>query len=186
MHLTRYFMYKRISQCLKEPMRGKILGISGINSFYPLIDMKNAELTEIEYPNVDMQELPFEENAFDFVITDQVIEHLEDPGIAVYESYRVLKKGGIAIHTTCFMNYIHPSPLDFWRFSPGALRWLCKDFSEILICEGWGNRVALLLCFMSDKLRFMKIPQSRISIRRRIATWNEERYPIHTWVIARK
>ena len=186
MHLTRYFMYKRISQYFKEPMKGKILGISGINNFYPLIDMKNTELTEVEYPNVDMQELPFKENTFDFVITDQVIEHLENPGKAVYESYRVLKKGGIAIHTTCFMNYIHPFPLDFWRFSPDALRWLCRDFSEILLCEGWGNRVALLLCFISDKLRFMNIPERKISIRQKIATWNEERYPIVTWVIAKK
>jgi ubiquinone/menaquinone biosynthesis C-methylase UbiE len=96
---------------------------------------KNAEVLDVQYPE------------FDFVISDQVIEHLEDPKKAVKESYRVLKKGGVAIHTTCFINYIHFCPKDFRRFSPDALRYLCKDFSEILQCEGWGNRIAILLCF---------------------------------------
>ena len=97
-------MYKRIKECFKEndsfPMKGKILGISGINNFYPLLDMKNVELTEVDYPEVDMQNLPYRDNSFDFVISDQVIEHLEDPKKAIEDSYRVLNKGGIAIHTT--------------------------------------------------------------------------------------
>jgi SAM-dependent methyltransferase len=115
-------MYKRIKECFKEPMTGKILGISGIKNFYPSIDMKNAEIIEVQYPSVDMQNLPFKNNTFDFVISDQVIEHLENPQQAVNESYRVLKNGGIAIHTTWFINYIHRDPIDLWRFSPESLR----------------------------------------------------------------
>jgi len=184
-HLTRYYMYKRIKKCLGEPMNGKILGISGIEHFRPLIS-KTAEVLDVQYPEVDMQDLPYEDNSFDFVISDQVIAHLEDPKKAIKESYRVLKKGGIAIHTTCFFNYIQPCPRDFWRFSPEALRYLCKDFSEILQCEGWGNRIAILLCFLSKRFRFMNIPETKWSIRHLIATFNEERYPIVTWVVARK
>lgn len=188
MHLTRYSMYRRIEKRLKKPMSGKILGISGIENFYPLMDMKSAETTEVQYPDVNMQKLPFNENTFDFVISDQVIEHLQNPKKAIHESYRVLKRGGIAVHTTCFMNYIHPSPVDFWRFSPDALRYICEDcgFSQILQCEGWGNRIALLLCFVSDRFRFMNIPETRGSMRHLIATLNEERYPLVTWVVARK
>lgn len=62
-----------------KSLKGKILGISGINNFYPLIDMQFAEVTEIYYPEVDMQNLPYEDNTFDFVISDQVIEHLNNP-----------------------------------------------------------------------------------------------------------
>ncbi|MBC8434348.1 class I SAM-dependent methyltransferase [Desulfobacula sp.] len=167
-------------------MKGNILGISGIGNFYPLIDMRNVELTEVNYPEADMQHLPYEDNGFDFVISDQVIEHLEDPKKAIKESYRVLNKDGIAIHTTCFINYIHSCPKDFWRFSPDALRYLCQGFSEILHCEGWGNRIAILLCFLSDRFRFMRIPEIKWSIRRLIATYNEEKYPIVTWVVAKK
>lgn len=184
-HLTRYYMYKKLREFFKEPMDGKILGISGIENFRPLIS-KTADVLDVQYPEVDMQNLPYEDNNFDFVISDQVIEHIEDPKIAVKESYRVLKKGGIAIHTTCFINYIHLCPKDFWRFSPEALKYLCKDFSEILQCEGWGNRIAILLCFLSDRLRFMNIPETKWSIRHLIATYNEAKYPIVTWVVAKK
>ena len=184
-HLTRYYMYKKLREFFKEPMDGKILGISGIKNFRPLIS-KTADVLDVQYPEVDMQNLPYEDNTFDFVISDQVIEHIEDPKKAVKESHRVLKKGGIAIHTTCFMNYIHLCPKDFWRFSPYALRYLCKDFSEILQSGGWGNRFAILLCFLSDRFRWMSIPDSRWSIRHLIATYNEKRYPIVTWIVARK
>ena len=185
-HLTRYYMYKKMGGYFREPLQGKILGISGISNFYSLIDMTNAQLTEVNYPEVDMQNLPYGDNSFDLMISDQVIEHLEDPKKAIKESCRVLNKDGIAIHTTCFINYVHRCPEDFWRFSPDALRYLCKEFSEILYCEGWGNRIAILLCFLSDRFRFMRIPETRWSIRRLIATYNEERYPIVTWVVAKK
>jgi len=179
-------MYKKMNGYFKEPLKGKILAISGIGNFYPLIDMRNVELTEVDYPEVDMQKLPFEERRFDVVISDQVIEHLEDPKEAIKESYRVLNNGAIAIHSSCFINYIHRCPKDFWRFSPDALRYLCQDFSEILYCEGWGNRVAILLCFLGERFRFMRIPEIKWSIRRLIATYNEEGYPIVTWVVAKK
>lgn len=181
-------MYRRIKECFREHIEGKILGISGIKNFYPFIDMENAEIMETQYPDVDMENLPLNDNTFDFVISDQVIEHLQNPKKAVHESYRVLKKGGIAVHTTCFMNYIHPSPIDFWRFSPDALRYLCEDcgFSQILQCEGWGNRIALLICFVSDRFRSMSIPRTRWSLRHLIATLNEEKYPIVTWIVAKK
>lgn len=130
-HLTRYFMYKRIKECLKHPLDGKILGISGIDNFLPIISI-NADIFDTRYPDVDIQNLPYNDNMFDVVISDQVIEHVEDPKKAIYESYRVLKRGGIAIHTTCFINYVHPCPNDFWRLSPEGLKHLCINFSEIL------------------------------------------------------
>ena len=181
-------MYKRIKECFKEPLSGNILGISGIKNFYPIIDMKNAEIIDVQYPIVDIQNLPFKNNTFDFVLSDQVLEHIQNPHQAVAESYRVLKKDGIAIHTTCFINHVHRVPIDFWRFSSDALRYICKDcgFTQIIQCEGWGNRIAILFCFISDKLRFINIPKTKWSIRHLIATLNEERYPIVTWVVAKK
>jgi ubiquinone/menaquinone biosynthesis C-methylase UbiE len=169
-------------------MKGKILGVSGIKNFYPLIDKRNAEVTLANYPYVDMQNLPFRDDTFDFVISDQVIEHVQNPVKAICESYRVLKKEGTAVHTTCFMNQIHLAPLDFWRFSPDALRYICEDcgFSQILQCEGWGNRIAHLLCLASARFRHMNIPETKWSIRHLIATSNEKKYPIVTWIVAKK
>lgn len=41
------------------------------------------------------EELKFEDNLFDFVVSFQVLEHVEDPGQVLRESVRVLKSGGI-------------------------------------------------------------------------------------------
>jgi SAM-dependent methyltransferase len=186
MHLTRYHMFNRIKHCFDYSIKGHILGISGISNFYPLIDTNVSKVIEVEYPAVDMRNLPFDSESFDYVITDQVIEHIDDFWKAIHESKRVLKKGGIVIHTTCFINYFHPTPLDYWRFSPDALRFLFKDFSEIIQCDGWGNRLALILCFLSDRFRYINIPDSKWSLLHLIATWNEKNYPISTWIIAKK
>ncbi len=181
-------MYMSIKQCISKPIRGRILGISGLKNFIPLIDDKNSEITDTLYPEVDFQNLPFKDNSFDYVISDQVLEHIENPKKAISESFRVLKNDGIAVHTTCFLNYFHPSPLDYWRFSPNCLKYLCEDvgFSKILQSEGWGNRLAILLCFISNGFRFMKIKKSKWNILYKIAILNEINYPIVTWVIAKK
>lgn len=183
-------MYHQIITILNRndllPLKGKILGISGIGNLTSLIDKKQSEIIEADYPEVDMQNLPYSENQFNIVISDQVIEHLENPKKAIAESFRVLKKNGIAIHTTCFINYIHYFPKDYWRFSPDALQFLCKNFSEILCSNGWGNRIAILLCMLSDKFRFTRIPENKWSPRNIIARYNEDKYPIVTWIIAKK
>jgi SAM-dependent methyltransferase len=178
-------MYERIRSALFFPLRGKILGISGIKNFYHIIDKAKAEVLEVNYPEVDMQKLPFEDSFFDFVISDQVIEHLENPMKAVKESTRVLKGGGTAIVTTCFLNPLHPSPQDYWRFTPDGLRVLVPgDGIQIIECGGWGNRLALLMILLRDSARFMDIPPR--GIKHRLAVWNEKKYPIVTWVVFRK
>lgn len=184
-NLTRYYMLTQIGEYFKRPMRGKILGISGIENFRPLIS-DDSEVLDVHYPEVDMQRLPYENESFDCVISDQVIEHLENPEQALSETYRVLKKGGVAVHTTCFINYVHYGPKDYWRFSSEGLRYLCRNFATIHQCAGWGNRFAILLCFLGDIFRGMNIPENGVGIRRALATYNEPRYPIVTWIIAEK
>lgn len=49
---------------------------------------------------MDANSLEFEDNQFDIVICSEVIEHLENPDIALGKIYRVLKKNGLAIITT--------------------------------------------------------------------------------------
>ena len=127
MHLTRYSMYKHIHNVFPEGIYGKVLGVSGVDNFKPIINDKKS-IVKANFPKVDMQKLPYKSSSFDCVISDQVIEHLEDPWKAVKESHRVLKKGGIAIHATCLLMPIHPCPKDFWRFTPDALKLLCVDF----------------------------------------------------------
>jgi len=186
MHLTRYCMYQRIQAVLQgRQLTGRILGISGIKNFYPMIDWNNSHLVEVEYPEVDMQNLPFEEAEFDVVISDQVLEHLPNPKRAIEESFRVLRPGGIAIHTTCFLNPIHEAPGDYCRLSKEALSALCPPNVEAIHIGSWGNRIVLGLLLLRDGFRFIQIPP-RSGFRRWLATYNESKYPIVTWLIARK
>ncbi len=184
-YLVRYHMYECVKRCLPGGISGRVLAVSGIGSFSAMLS-EPVEVTETSYPEVDMLDLPYGDGQFDFVISDQVLEHLEDPWQAVRESHRVLREGGIAVHTSCLINYIHPSPLDLWRFTPDGLRCLCRDFSDIIECGGWGNRAFILLAFLNWRFMYMTVPEGRPSLRRALATFNEPRFPISTWVVARK
>jgi ubiquinone/menaquinone biosynthesis C-methylase UbiE len=83
--------------------------------------------------------MPYNDNTSDLTISDQALEHLEKPSQAINELYLVLKPGGIAIPTTCFLNYLHFFPQDLWRFSPDILKYLCGHFSQKLNYAEWGN-----------------------------------------------
>lgn len=45
----------------------------------------------------DICDLPFEDNSYDFILCNHVLEHISDDTKAMQELYRVLKKGGTAI-----------------------------------------------------------------------------------------
>ncbi len=48
----------------------------------------------------DAQNLPFEDNRFDFVVSCECLEHVPSPQKMIDELYRVVKKGGTVILTT--------------------------------------------------------------------------------------
>ena len=184
MHLTRYSMYRQIRAVLQKPMTGRILGISGIENFREMIDA-GADIVDTQFPDVDAEALTFLDDEFDYVITDQVLEHVRNPQRAISESFRVLKLGGTAIHTTCFLNPIHKYPEDYYRFSRAGLSSLCEPHAEILHCASWGSRYAAALILLADRVRGIRIPD-RPGFRRWLATHNEDSYPIHVWIIARR
>ncbi|MCJ7933546.1 MAG: class I SAM-dependent methyltransferase [Chryseobacterium sp.] len=49
--------------------------------------------------NVDLMNIPFENNTFDLIISTEVFEHIPDPYKAFHEVHRILKKGGSHIFT---------------------------------------------------------------------------------------
>jgi len=68
--------------------------------------------------------LPVESSSFDSAICTAVLEHLEEPGQALRECYRVLKRGGVAIYSVPFIWHLHEEPRDFYRFSKYGLKYL--------------------------------------------------------------
>ena len=63
------------------------------NISYDTIDL-NSPLAKIK---ADICNLPLEDNTYDFILCNHVLEHIDDDIKAMSELYRVLKKGGIGI-----------------------------------------------------------------------------------------
>jgi len=82
-----------------------------------------------------LDDLPFEDSSFEAVLCTQVLEHLERPGKAVKELYRVLKPGGKLFLTAPMAHKEHQVPYDFYRYTSFGLKSICKNagFSEITI-----------------------------------------------------
>lgn len=83
-----------------------------------------SQTTNFDYvqtPTVDCrgaaERLPFRSGAFNVVITQETLEHVREPDVAVSEMYRVLTPGGLLYCQVPFVIGYHPGPTDFWRFS---------------------------------------------------------------------
>jgi ubiquinone/menaquinone biosynthesis C-methylase UbiE len=186
-HLTRYAMYRRLAEVGRtlQPNLGRALCISHSTNMLELMSLKASEIVEANYPEVSMTNLPYTESQFDFVFSDQVLEHIEgDPFEAIEETRRVLKKGGLAIHTTVFAYPVHAVPGDYWRFTPDALRLLCARFSEIVECGAWGNFESWL--WARRGMQFEPVPHATWHPLHKAATRNDPKWPMVTWIIARK
>jgi uncharacterized protein YbaR (Trm112 family)/SAM-dependent methyltransferase len=79
----------------------------------------------------DAHSIPYEDGAFDCIISQAVLEHVLDPGQCVGEFYRVLKPQGYVYSETPFMQQVHGGSYDFTRFTKSGHRWLFRNFSEI-------------------------------------------------------
>jgi SAM-dependent methyltransferase len=181
--LTRYFMYNHLNKILSEQptLDGDILGISGLGAINSMLPKTNKR-QNISYPNYDVTNLKLNTNKYDYVICDQVLEHVENPFLAISEMNRVLKPNGLLILTTCFMNFYHKYPIDYWRFSPDALAYLCQKFSKIIDVGGWGNVDALKLILDGHRYDLVE-PDTEME---NIALQNDNTNFIVTWIIAQK
>jgi ubiquinone/menaquinone biosynthesis C-methylase UbiE len=185
-HITRYFMYDRLARVLDAgTRRGKILSISHSDQLCKFFDLKNSEVIEANYPECNILSLPFADGEFDYVLSDQVLEHVEgNPQDAINETLRILKPGGIAIHTTCFMYPVHSYPGDFWRYTPDALKLLCNKFDKIIEVGGWGNRYVWFMDWLD--LLYEGIPESPQHPLYKLATFNQPEWLVVTWIVAQK
>ncbi len=137
------------------------------------------------HPEHDVQDLKaFASDEFDFAYSHQVLEHLPKPWRAAAELVRILKPGGVGLHTTCAYNPRHGPPAfnDYYRFLPDGLAALFEGV-EILSKGSWGNRQAILYNLAINDghgtlggRRFHKA----------VGQPNDENHPWVTWVMFQK
>jgi SAM-dependent methyltransferase len=137
------------------------------------------------YPETDVQNLAALPNgSFDLVYSHQVLEHVRKPWVAAAEILRVLRPGGLGIHTTCAFNPRHGLPAfgDYYRFLPEGLVELF-DGATVLEKGEWGNRQAILYNAGIDD-GHGDLGGRRFC--RAIGEASDGLYPWHTWIIFEK
>lgn len=186
-HITRYYMYNRLHAIgPRLPNKnGRVLSISHSGNLAELVGLQPREIVSAGYPEHNILSLDFPDASFDYVLSDQVLEHVEgDPYQAISECHRVLRRGGIALHTTCFINPIHGAPKDFWRFTPDALSLLHQGWAEVIEVGGWGN--LQVWSVVQDGIRFVGVPHAKWHPLHQLAMRNDPLWPIVTWIVVRK
>jgi SAM-dependent methyltransferase/uncharacterized protein YbaR (Trm112 family) len=98
--------------------------------------------------------LPFEDNSFDGVIIQAVLEHVVDPWRCLEEIYRVLKKDGLVYAETPFIQQVHGGRYDFTRFTHLGHRRLFRKFEEIASGAVCGPGMALAWSYRYFLLSF--------------------------------
>src|SRR3989344_3877554 len=104
-----------------------------IEKYLPRVDYKVLDKVADYHPDIvgDIHALPFPDNSVEAIICSSVIEHVENPILAVEEIYRVLKPGGYAYFYAPFIFYYHGEPgsyKDYYRFTYDGWEHLPRQF----------------------------------------------------------
>lgn len=96
----------------------------------------------VDFVAEDPFQWPIENEAYDAVISGQMLEHNSMFWLTFLEMGRVLKPGGIMIHIAPSRGFEHRAPTDCWRFYRDGMRALSKwaGFKTLEATTDWTNR----------------------------------------------
>lgn len=122
----------KIIEIINENADGLVLdcGAGERNMYYS--NVVNYEIAN--YWSTDVlgvgEELPFEDNSFDAIISVAVLEHVKDPFLCASEITRVLKKGGTLFSAIPFLQPYHGYPHHYYNMTYQGHRNLYEDHFE--------------------------------------------------------
>jgi len=91
----------------------------------------------------DARRLPFASGVFDLAVSQETVEHVDDPFLAVREIVRVVRPGGKIYLQVPFVIGYHPGPEDYWRFTRAGVAALLRQAgipeARIAIAVGPGS-----------------------------------------------
>ncbi len=209
--LGRYTMYKKIEKWISnegfisEYAIGKTVGgvsplvihypkvkweITNITPYKTLDDLEwivddhvSNEFLELGDKSVNMENLPWEDNSVDIIMSDQTLEHVPHPWIAAKELTRVLKPKGILILTTVCLNKWH-GPANYFNFQRQGLQSLFHNYLNKYRIDSWGNQEALNILFGISKKTYTLVKLSKEL--KKLADTNDYFMPYVVWICGRK
>jgi SAM-dependent methyltransferase len=127
----------------------------GRKPYYPFFAERASEyvgVDVVENPAAELigpvEALPVPDASFDLVLCTQVLEHSDDPAQAVKELRRVTAPGGRVLASTHGVQWYHPSPQDYWRWTHTGLRRLFEesaDWESVDVRAGAGTASCLAM-----------------------------------------
>jgi len=178
--LTRYYNWliysvinPKLNEILMKYARGRMADIGcGIKPYKDMASKIVSEHIGIDHAdtfhaktNVDLigtvYNIPTADESFDTILCTDVLEHVEEPGAAIAEALRILKKGGYGIYTVPFYWHLHEEPRDFFRYTKYGLRYLFEkngfEVVEIIALSGFwvtfGQQMAYYLTQFRNESR---------------------------------
>ncbi len=132
----------RLFQELGSTQWGLNLGAGDTDYHDRVINLDIQDASSIDILNLGT-ELPFADDSLDLVISQEALEHIEEPFHTIAEVHRVLRPGGRFYCQVPFIIGFHPGPSDFWRFSRQALEHLFENeqwkIEELELALGHGS-----------------------------------------------
>jgi SAM-dependent methyltransferase len=106
----------------------------------------------VENPSAELrgpvEALPVGDASFDVVLCAQVLEHVDDPPLAIRELSRVTRPGGRVLLSTHGVYPFHPNPVDHWRWTHTGLEMLLRengDWGSVRVTPGAGTAASLTM-----------------------------------------
>lgn len=157
-----------------------------------LLGKENVKHTLGTYPEYNIENLhTVKNNTYDFVVADQVLEHVSLPWRAAEEIHRVCKPGGVAVVATPGLYPHHPSPKDYWRLMPDAYELLFpKEKWRWLTFGQWGTAERVAYEYSEAGGAFPYGPPHR-TVEQSMGTpgyveGTDGRCPLQLWAVLRK
>lgn len=142
-HKDKNYLLEKVLSLLEKEKRGKLLDVgcgggwlskrakdSGFDVVACDLNSRRFKFhSEIEFKKVDLNQiLPFEDKRFDYVVFLEVIEHIENPQLALREFFRILNREGTLFLSTpntlnlhSRMRFLTEGAYDFFREPPVEL-----------------------------------------------------------------
>jgi SAM-dependent methyltransferase len=100
---------------------------SGGSPYRPLFENCIYQSADLSGKGLDFEfgpdaRLPPSLKEYDFVLSTQVLEHVEDPTTYLHECHRILKSNGRLLLTTHGLFEEHGCPYDYWRWTSFGLQ----------------------------------------------------------------